>query len=146
MNVLFFLTPKSKIKCVNETMTIRQVLEIFEHYRYQVLPIISKDGKYIRSISEGDLLYYLKNNINNKIEHFEDFNILEVSNYRSYKSIKIDTDIKTLYELLLAQNFVPVVDDKEIFIGIITRKAILDYVKKYLKNEYNNLKISLTIK
>ena len=133
MNVLFFLTPKSKIKCVNETMTIRQVLEIFEHYRYQVLPIISKDGKYIRSISEGDLLYYLKNNINNKIEHFEDFNILEVSNYRSYKSIKIDTDIKTLYELLLAQNFVPVVDDKEIFIGIITRKAILDYVKKYLK-------------
>ncbi len=140
MNVLFFLTPKSKIKCVNETMTIRQVLEIFEHYRYQVLPIISKDGKYIRSISEGDLLYYLKNNINNKIEHFEDFNILEVSNYRSYKSIKIDTDIKTLYELLLAQNFVPVVDDKEIFIGIITRKAILDYVKKYLKNEYNNLK------
>ena len=140
MNVLFFLTPKSKIKCVNETMTIRQVLEIFEHYRYQVLPIISKDGKYIRSISEGDLLYYLKNNINNKIEHFEDFNILEVSNYRTYKSIKIDTDIKTLYELLLAQNFVPVVDDKEIFIGIITRKAILDYVKKYLKNEYNNLK------
>ena len=140
MNVLFFLTPKSKIKCVNETMTIRQVLEIFEHYRYQVLPIISKDGKYIKSISEGDLLYYLKNNINNKIEHFEDFNILEVSNYRSYKSIKIDTDIKTLYELLLAQNFVPVVDDKEIFIGIITRKAILDYVKKYLKNEYNNLK------
>lgn len=140
MNVLFFLTPKSKIKCVNETMTIRQVLEIFEHYRYQVLPIISKDGKYIRSISEGDLLYYLKNNINNKIEHFEDFNILEVSNYRSYKSIKIDTNIKTLYELLLAQNFVPVVDDKEIFIGIITRKAILDYVKKYLKNEYNNLK------
>ena len=140
MNVLFFLTPKSKIKCVNETMTIRQVLEIFEHYRYQVLPIISKDGKYIKSISEGDLLYYLKNNINNKIEHFEDFNILEVSNYRTYKSIKIDTDIKTLYELLLAQNFVPVVDDKEIFIGIITRKAILDYVKKYLKNEYNNLK------
>ena len=140
MNVLFFLTPKSKIKCVNETMTIRQVLEIFEHYRYQVLPIISKDGKYVKSISEGDLLYYLKNNINNKIEHFEDFNILEVSNYRSYKSIKIDTDIKTLYELLLAQNFVPVVDDKEIFIGIITRKAILDYVKKYLKNKYNNLK------
>ncbi len=140
MNVLFFLTPKSKIKCVNENMTIRQVLEIFEHYRYQVLPIISKSGKYVKSISEGDLLYYLKNNINNKIEHFEDFNILEVSNYRTYKSIKIDTDIKTLYELLLAQNFVPVVDDKEIFIGIITRKAILDYVKKYLKNEYNNLK------
>ncbi len=139
MNVLFFLTPKSKIKCVNEQMTIRQVLEIFEHYRYQVIPIISKDGKYIKSISEGDLLYYLKNNINNKIEHFEDFNIMEVSNYRSYKSIKIDTDIKTLYELLLAQNFVPVVDDKDIFIGIITRKAILDYVKKYLKNEYNNL-------
>lgn len=139
MNVLFFLTPKSKIKCVNEQMTIRQVLEIFEHYRYQVIPIISKDGKYIKSISEGDLLYYLKKNINNKIEHFEDFNIMEVSNYRSYKSIKIDTDIKTLYELLLAQNFVPVVDDKDIFIGIITRKAILDYVKKYLKNEYNNL-------
>lgn len=137
MNVLFFLTPKSQIKCVNEQMTIRQVLEIFEHYRYQVIPIISKNGKYIKSISEGDLLYYLKGNVNNKIEHFEDFNVLEVPTYRSYKPIKIDTDIKTLYELLLAQNFVPVIDDKEIFIGIITRKSILDYVKKYLKEEYN---------
>ncbi len=135
MNILFFLTPKSKIKCVNESMSIRQVLEIFEHYRYQVIPVISKDGKYLKSISEGDLLYYLKNNINNKIEHFEDFNILEVSNYRSYEPIKIDTDIRTLYELLLAQNFVPVVDDKDVFIGIVTRKSILDYLKKNFKDK-----------
>ena len=135
MNVLFFLTPKSKIKCVDETMSIRQVLEIFEHYRYQVIPVISKDGKYLKSISEGDLLYYLKNNINNKIEYFENINLNKVPNYRIYDSIKIDTDIKTLYELLLSQNFVPVTDDKEIFIGIVTRKSILDYLKKNFKDK-----------
>lgn len=135
MNVLFFLTPKSKIKCVDETMSIRQVLEIFEHYRYQVIPVISKDGKYLKSISEGDLLYYLKNNINNKIEYFENINLNKVPNYRIYDSIKIDTDIKTLYELLLSQNFVPVTDDKDIFIGIVTRKSILDYLKKNFKDK-----------
>lgn len=130
LNILFFLTPKSKIRCVDETMSIRQVLEIFEHYRYQVIPLLSKDGRYLKSISEGDLLYYIKNNLKFNIKEYETHNILEVPINRDYKEINVLEDIPYLLFLLKDQNYVPVVDDKSSFIGIITRKSIMEYLIK----------------
>lgn len=134
MNILKFLTPKSMIKILDTSMTIRQVLEVFEHYRYSVLPIINKDGKYYGTISEGDLLYYLKNNLKGDIQKYEDISILEIPIYREYKPIKIDEDIRNLIKILTQQNFVPLVDDQEIFIGIVTRKTLIDYLSNQIKN------------
>jgi CBS domain-containing protein len=37
-----------------------------------------------------------------------------------------------LVERATAQNFVPVVDDKDAFIGIITRRAIIKYCQQHL--------------
>lgn len=140
LNILFFLTPKSKIKCVDETMSIRQVLEIFEHYRYQVIPVLSKDGRYLKSISEGDLLYYLKNNLKFNIKEYETHNILEVPINRDYKEINVLEDIPSLIILLKDQNYVPVIDDKSSFIGIITRKSIIEYLLKNKEKIENKLK------
>lgn len=125
-----FLTPKSKIKIIDETMSIRQVLEIFEHYRYQVIPLLSKDGKYLHSISEGDLLHYLKNNLKFDIKEYENHNINEVPIYRDYVAINVREELPYLFYKLKDQNYVPVIDDKGSFIGIITRKSILEYLIK----------------
>ncbi len=128
MNILFFLTPKSYIKVIEETMSIRQVLEIFEHYRYSTLAIIDKSGKYLSTISEGDLLYYLKNNLKFDLRSYENINILEVPTYRPYKAISILEEMDALIIKAMDQNFVPVIDDKGSFIGIITRKSIIKYL------------------
>ncbi len=128
MNILFFLTPKSYIKVIEETMSIRQVLEIFEHYRYSTLAIIDKNGKYLSTISEGDLLYYLKNNLKFDLRSYENINILEVPTYRPYKAISILEEMDALIIKAMDQNFVPVIDDKGSFIGIITRKSIIKYL------------------
>lgn len=130
INILMFLTPKSKIKTIDETMSIRQVLEIFEHYRYQVVPLLSKDGKYLHSISEGDLLHYLKNNLKFDIKEYEIHNITEVPIYRDYVAINVREELPYLFYKLKDQNYVPVIDDKGSFIGIITRKSILEYLIK----------------
>ena len=128
MNILFFLTPKSYIKVIEETMSIRQVLEIFEHYRYSTLAIIDKSGKYLSTISEGDLLYYLKNNLKFDLRSYENINILEVPTYRPYKAISILEEMDALIIKAMDQNFVPVIDDKGSFIGIITRKSLIKYL------------------
>ena len=56
MNILFFLTPKEEVAYIYENETLRQTLEKMEHRRYSCIPILSMDGKYIGSISEGDLV------------------------------------------------------------------------------------------
>ncbi len=135
MNIFFFLTPKSQIKTIDSSYSIRQVLEIFEHYRYSVLPVINEEGKYLKTISEGDLLYYLKNNLKFNLTMYENINVLEVPTYRSYEAINVLEDMDSLILKAMDQNFVPVIDDMGSFIGLITRKSIIKYLMDKEKSE-----------
>ena len=55
MNILFFLIPKSEVAYIFEDETLRQTLEKMEHRKYSCIPILTMDGKYLGTISEGDL-------------------------------------------------------------------------------------------
>lgn len=128
MNVLFFLTPKSQVKYLDDTMTVRQALEVMDFYRYSTIPLLSKDGKLVGTISEGDLLFYLKSHPFNDISEFDNHSILEVSRKRDYLPIKSDIEMSDLITNAINQNFVPVLDDQKNFIGIVTRKSIINYL------------------
>lgn len=128
MNILFFLIPKEKVQYVTTNMTIRQVLEKMKVHRYSSIPLLTKEGLYYGSISEGDLLNYISEH-ELDFETLEDINILAVERYRNYKSISINNNIEDLIDLSMEQNFVPVIDDYKTFIGIVTRKDIIMYIK-----------------
>lgn len=57
----------------------------------------------------------------------ESWKLSELPLYRDNQSVKIDADIEDLLQLAFQQNFVPVVDAHNIFIGIVTRKDIMQY-------------------
>ena len=81
MNVLFFLTPKSEVAYIYEDFTIRQTLEKMEYHRYSSIPILTKDGKYVGTITEGDLLWTLKDLIQKKeisIEDIERMSVMDI--------------------------------------------------------------------
>ncbi len=129
MNILFYLTPKKDVAFVVETYSIRQTLEKMEFHKYQSIPLLSDDGKYVSSISEGDLLWYLKAHDLN-LKDVEQLPITEVTPQRDIKSLKIDATAEELYGLIAVQNYVPVVDDREMFIGIVTRRAVIDKISE----------------
>ena len=133
MNVLFFLTPKSQIKYVDSSMSIRQVLEVIEHYRFTTIPLLSKDGKFIGTITEGDLLFYVKDHPFKSISEFNNVNILEVKRHRDYLPINSNHDMVDLIVTAVNENLVTVLDDLGYFIGIVTRKSIINYL--YLENK-----------
>ncbi|MCD8203525.1 MAG: CBS domain-containing protein [Coprobacillus sp.] len=125
MNILFYLTPKKDVAYVVETYSIRQTLEKMEFHRYQSIPLLSDDGKYVSAISEGDLLWYLKARDLN-LKEVEQLPITDVTPQRIIKPLKIDATAEELYELIITQNYVPVVDDRDMFIGIVTRRTVID--------------------
>ena len=61
MNILFFLTPKCEVAYIYEDETLRQALEKMEYHKYSAVPIISRTGRYIGTITEGDMLWGIKN-------------------------------------------------------------------------------------
>lgn len=128
MNVLYFLTPKSQIKCVTTNMSIRQVLEVMEHYRYTTIPLIDENGFYIGTITEGDILFFIKDHPFKSLDDFNKINVLKINRYRDYLPVESSFEMEELILTATNQNFVPVLDDKKHFIGIITRKKIINYL------------------
>ena len=77
MNILFFLKPKGEVAYVHDYCTLRQVLETMEYHRYSCIPMLNKDGKYVGTITEGDLLWFIKKQQNMDIKKAENIFITD---------------------------------------------------------------------
>jgi len=133
MNILFFLTPKSEVAYIYDDQTLRQVLEIMEYHRYTAVPVINKQGKYIGTITEGDMLWGIKNEYNLSLRGTEHMPVTTIPRRSDNRPVSIDATMEDMIDKALNQNFVPVVDDQENFIGIITRRDIIKYCYKKMK-------------
>lgn len=127
MNILFFLTPKENVEYVYDDFSLRQVLEKLDIHGYTAIPVLNHEGHYISTISEGDILMYIKNNKQLNIKKAEDVPLKNIEVRRKINSITINENMDNLLELVMSQNFVPVVDDFNRFIGIITRKDVIKH-------------------
>ena len=126
-NILFFLTPKAMCQFVNSDSTVRQALEKMESSGYTALPILNKRGEYQGTLSEGDVLWAMKNLCNMDLKQAESRRIMEISRRKDNIPVRVTTSMRDLVDRAIGQNFVPVVDDKDTFIGLVTRKAIVSY-------------------
>ena len=131
MNILFFLTPKAVCAHVRAEDSVRQALERMEKSGFSALPILSKNGRYRGTLTEGDLLWAIKNKNLTDVHAMERVGIMEIPLRRNYMTVSVDTKIEDLMSKAVEQNFVPVVDDRSTFIGIVTRKAILQYCMEH---------------
>lgn len=133
MNILFFLTPKSEVAYIHDDESLRQVLEKMEYHKYSVVPIISRQGTYVGTITEGDLLWYIKNQLDLNLQEARRILITNVPRRSDNTPVSIDSNMEDLLDKAMKQNFVPVLDDKKSFIGIVTRKDIMKYFADKMK-------------
>lgn len=127
MNVLMLLKPKKTVKYIYDHSTLRQGLEIMKKYGYTALPVINSDGRYIGTVSEGDFLYYILERRDSGMKSQEKHNIHEIVRGGFNPAVKIDVSMDELLERAQSQNFIPVVDSLDNFIGIVTRQDIIKY-------------------
>ena len=134
MNILFFLTPKAMCAYIEADDTLRQAMERMEHSGYSALPVLDKNGKYCGVVTEGDLLWTVKRVCGLDLRQTEEHSISEIQHRRAVQPVRVDTRVEDLISVAADQNFVPVIDDKGDFIGIVTRSRILKY---YLETSFH---------
>ena len=131
MNIAFFLIPKSKVVFLYDDCTVRQGLEKLRHHGYTAIPVISRDNKYVGSVSQGDFLWYLADGKRPlkkaDLTQVDDVPLTAVLNRDKNLPVGITSSIEDFVISSINQNFVPVVDDLNNFIGIVTRSDILKY-------------------
>jgi CBS domain-containing protein len=117
---------------VYDDYSLRQALERMEASGFAALPILNRNGEYSGTLTEGDLLWGLKNMCGMDMRQAESRKIMDISRRRDNVPVRVTASMHDLVERASSQNFVPVVDDKGAFIGIITRSAIIQYCMRTL--------------
>ena len=135
MNILFFLTPKSEVAHIHDDDSLRQALEKMEYHKYSAVPILTRQGKYVGTLNEGDLLWYIKNQLNLNLQEARKIPVTEVPRRSDNNPVYANSKMEDLLDKAMQQNFVPVLDDANIFIGIVTRKDIMKYVAGDMKKK-----------
>ena len=137
-NILFFLTPKAMCAFLYDDYTIRQALEKMEAANYAALPILNRRGEYRGTLTEGDLLWALKNMCYLDMRQAEARRIMEITRRKQFLPVRVTASMHDLVDRASNQNFVPVVDDKDAFIGLITRKSIIQYCQQTIFSQNEN--------
>lgn len=135
MNILFYLVPKSNVAYLFDDYTLRQALEKMEYHKYSSVPIINRAGAYVGTLTEGDVLWEICRKGSYDFRDAEDIPIRRLHRKRDNQPVNVNCNIEDLVMTSLNQNFVPVIDDNGIFIGIVTRKSIIEYCY----NQYKKL-------
>lgn len=139
MNILFFLRPKSEVAFIYDHSTLRQVLETMEHHKYASIPMLNREGEYVGTITEGDLLWGIKRCTGLNVKEAENIFIQDFPRKADYEAVSASSDMEDLIQKAMNQNFVPVVDDQNKFIGIITRRSIIEYCYEKIKKFDNSI-------
>ena len=132
MNIAYFLLPKNRVAYLYDDYTFRQGLEKMRYHGYTAIPVISRSGKYVGTISEGDFLWQiLSNDAESRqirsMKDLEQLHIRDLLRGNNYPPVRITVSMEELLSSAMNQNFIPVVDDLGNFTGIVTRKDIIRY-------------------
>ena len=125
MNLMDFFIPKSATYYLSDTSTIRQALEKFDAHKFTVVPLLTAEGDYISTVSVGDILSYIKNEARFDLSAAESVRVRDIPKYHPYRACRLSESNDEILQLALEQNFIPLVDDRNKYMGFVKRKAIL---------------------
>ena len=104
MNVISLLTPKAQVAYLYEDFTVRQGLEKMRVAGYTAIPVLARDNS-IRSQEKIPLSTIMRGGFN--------------------PPVSVGVSLDDLLERAMRQSFIPVVDDRGAFVGIVTRQNII---------------------
>lgn len=136
MNIFFFLRPKQEVCFLKKHFTMRQGIEKIRQYGYSAVPVLDEEGKYCGAVSDGDFLRVVLEHPERKEWEQIPLTYLMETSHSKWEAVDSAAEARELLKLATNQNFVPVVDDRGMFIGIVTRQDVIRYFAgEFLKQQ-----------
>ncbi len=143
MNLMEIFMPRSEVTVLYDTYTLRQVMEKMEPRRYiGGLPMLDAEHHYIGTVTEGDLLWFIKSRGTVSIRDAEKISIRQVPLHFHTDPVSVNTEMNEVLDALMAASFVPVEDDRGCFIGIVTRKRALYAMQRQREKDASALPLT----
>ena len=142
MNILRFVIPKSLVTYMTDDNTVRQALEKMSFHRYTAMPVLNSEGVYLGTLRNDDVFDYFRRmgSINyRQAEHDSVMSILDVNYTRPLGQGATMTE---LVEEVKEHNYVPIVDDRGCFIGIILRRDVLNFLFEHYRKDTESMGVN----
>ncbi len=133
MNILRFLIPKSQVEYILDGSTVRQALEKMRYHHYQAIPVLDGEGKYIGTLRSDDIFKYFYEGGTFDARAAERDSVMNILDISYCKPLLHSAGTSELFAEVLEHNFVPVVDDRNCFIGIVLRRDVMNYLWSFYK-------------
>lgn len=127
MNVAFFLIPKSEVVWIPMRATLGYAIRRLEESGYTALPLLDDEARYLGTVTEGDLLRELMRPREPNTSARESVLLSQVHLKTNVRPVGIDAQMEELFSRAIEQNFVPVTDSRNVFVGIVRRREILEF-------------------
>jgi CBS domain-containing protein len=124
MKIISFMKPIGEVIFVYNDQSVKEAIEIMKRERFTSIPVLSRDMEYVGTITEGDLLYVVYE-VGRKV--IDEIKISDIQRVRDYEPAIIDSSMMSLLIKASNENFVPIVNNSNKLLGIVTRKKLLDY-------------------
>ena len=138
MNIVFLLKPKFQTRFLYDHTPVAQALKEMRNSGFSAIPVINKEGTYVGIVSEGDFLRYVLD-YGTPTQSSQSHRVKDIMGDKTSAPVKITAKLEDLLWSAVTQNFVPVVDDNDSFVGIITRLSIITY----LSNRITDLQLDM---
>ncbi len=136
MNIMRFVIPKSLVEYVTVDSTVRQALEKMRFHRYAAIPVIDGEGKYAGMLRNDDIFTYFLDSGSFDTRSAERDRVTDIMRGAASAPLYHNSSMDDLIERVKEHNFVPVVDDRGCFVGLILRRDILNFLfNQYCNNE-----------
>ncbi len=126
LNILRFLIPKSQVAYLKSEYTARQGLEKMHHHGYSAVPVIDEEGHYVGNVRDSDFMRLFFEMDMPELTELEEIPLSQLIQ-RANPAVKNSATLEELLERVKDNNFVPVIDDRDCFIGIVRRREIINY-------------------
>ena len=129
------MIPKSAVEYIESDSTVRQALEKMRYHRYVAIPVIDREGRYVATLRNDDLFNYFLDNGKFDSRAAEGDCVMKIIDNEYAKPLYHNASFSELVENVKEHNFVPVVDDRGCFIGIVLRRDVLDFLHKFYEEQ-----------
>ena len=128
MNIAKIMIPKSLTVFLHDGDSVRQGIESLGNHSFTALPVLDGNGVYIGSVTEGDFLRCLLAEGTADKKELENLRIRDILRRDFCPPLSIDEEQDQVIDSVLRQNFVPIVDARNVFCGIVTRRRLIAYL------------------
>lgn len=117
----------NNVATLTDTNNLEHALLVLTNIGYSKVPVLNKEQQLVGLISLSNVVSEMFDTESINSDRLAEIKVSDVME-KEVKSIQLPFNIEKILNLLVDANFIPVVDEKEKFLGIVTRKEILKSV------------------